>query len=107
VVLNDSLIVGQQRARIAALALQGRLPTVFPDQRDGALGGLMGYGANVAEEFRGRAGYVDRILKGARPADLAVEGPTTFDLAINLKTADALGLTIPPSVLAQATEVVQ
>jgi putative ABC transport system substrate-binding protein len=107
VVLADSLIIGQQRGQIVEFALSSRVPTMFPDQRAVPLGGLMGYGANVAEEFRGRARYVDRILKGARPADLPVEGPTKFDFFINLKTAQALGLTIPPSVLQQATEIIQ
>ena len=69
-------------------------------------GGFMAYGPSVPESFRRAAGYVDRILKGAKPAELSVEQPTQFDLVINLKTAQALGITIPPSLLFQATEVI-
>jgi len=95
------------RARIAELAAQKHLPAVFDDRAYVDAGGLMNYGPNFADSWQRAAGYVDRILKGAKPADLPVEHPSKFDLVINLRTAAALGLTIPPSVLAQATEVLR
>jgi putative ABC transport system substrate-binding protein len=104
--VGDAIIVGNQ-ARIVEFATRSQLPAIY-DRRafvDG--GGLMAYGPNTAEMWRRAATYVDKILKGANPADLPVEQPTKFDFVINLKTAQALGLTIPQSVLAQATEIVQ
>ncbi len=93
--------------RIVQAAAQHNLPAIY-DRRDFVVaGGLMAYGANDAASFRRAAYYVDRILKGTKPADLPVEQPTTFDFVINLKTAQALGLAIPQHVLLQATEVVQ
>ena len=80
---------------------------MFESRRYVEDGGLMGYGPNFSNLFRRSATYVDKILKGAKPRDLPVEQPTTFDFMINLKTAQTLGLTIPPSVLQQATEVIQ
>jgi putative tryptophan/tyrosine transport system substrate-binding protein len=94
-------------ARIADLALKYRLPTMHDFREYVDAGGLMCYGANRSDFFRRAATYVDKILKGASPADLPVEQPTKFDLVINLKTAQALGLTIPEEVLIQATEVIQ
>jgi putative ABC transport system substrate-binding protein len=97
-----------QRARLVELAAKHRLPTMY-DQKEFVVGsgGLMSYGANFHDLFRRAAGYVDKILKGAKPADLPVEQPTKYELAINLRTAKALGLTIPPAVLARADEVIE
>lgn len=95
------------RKRIAELALQHRLPSMFEAQDAVDSGGLISYGANYDAMFRRAAFYVDKILKGAKPADLPVEQPTKFEMVINLKTAKALGLTIPQSVLLQADEVIK
>jgi putative ABC transport system substrate-binding protein len=89
------------RARIVALATTNRLPTIFGEGAYVEVGGLMSYAANSADLFRRAATYVDKILKGANPADLPVEQPTKFELMMNLKTAKQIGLTIPPNVLAQ------
>ena len=106
VVLTDPLTVTQQ-ARIGALATAPRLPAIF-DRRGFAVGGgLLSYGPDTSYLYRRAASYVDKILKGAKPADLPVEQPTKFDLVVNLRTAQALGLAIPREVLMQATEVVQ
>jgi putative ABC transport system substrate-binding protein len=93
--------------RLAALAVQHRLPAIYTTRSFAEAGGLLAYGPKSADVSRLGAGYVDRILKGAKPADLPVERPTAFELALNLKTAQALGLTIPPSLLFQATEVIR
>jgi putative ABC transport system substrate-binding protein len=95
------------RRSIADFALQSRLPAIHPFRESVDAGGLMSYGANVPDLYRRAAGYVDRILKGAHPGELPVEQPTKFDLAINLKTANLLGLTIPPALLLQADELVR
>jgi putative ABC transport system substrate-binding protein len=89
------------------LAAKRRMPTMFMDRDYVAAGGLMSYGSNFSEEFRHAAEYVDKILKGAKPGDLPVEQPTKFELVINLKTAKALGLTIPQSLLQRADGVIQ
>jgi putative ABC transport system substrate-binding protein len=97
----------QQRARLAELARASRLQTLSGETGYAEAGGLMNYGPDISGSFRRVAVYVDKILKGTKPAELPVEQPTTFELVINLKTAEALGLTMPPSVLFQASELIR
>jgi len=101
------IFVSVRRATIVALAARHRLPAVYPNRVDAAAGGLMSYGTDNSDLFRRSAAYVDRIFKGAKPADLPVQNPTKFTLVINLKTAKALGVTFPPSLLAGADEVIE
>jgi len=105
-VLGSNMFVSERR-RLVDLAAEKRLPAVYSARELVDAGGLMSYGANLADLNRRAATYVDRILKGTKPADLPVEQPTKFELIINLKTAKALGLTIPQSVLGRADEVIQ
>ena len=93
--------------QLIAFAAKNRLPTMFMDRDYVATGGLLSYGSEYSEQFRRAADYVAKILEGARPADLPVEQPTKFDLVVNLKTAKALGLTIPQSLLLRADQVIQ
>jgi putative ABC transport system substrate-binding protein len=105
-VCTESLVAAN-RVRIVVLALGARLPTIYGEQTHVEAGGLMSYGANVSDLFRRAGDFVDKILRGAKPAGLPVEQPTKFDLVINLITATALGLTIPPTLLARADEVIE
>jgi putative tryptophan/tyrosine transport system substrate-binding protein len=95
-----------RRSAIAQFAQSNRLASMYAAREYVDAGGLISYGANVSDMFRRAATYVDKILKGARPADLPVEQPTKFELVVNLKTAKALGLTIPQSILVRADEII-
>ena len=104
--LPDGMLV-DNRKRLAEFSVKSRLPAIFPEREFAEAGGLMTYGPNTASNFYRAATYVDKILKGAKPADLPIEQPTKFELVINLKTATALGLTIPPSLLLRADQVIE
>lgn len=93
--------------KIVGLAARYRLPAMYLEQRYLAEGGLLSYGPNSTDKYRRAGAYVDKILKGEKPGDLPVEQPTRFVLIVNLKTAEALGITVPPSILAQADEVIE
>jgi putative tryptophan/tyrosine transport system substrate-binding protein len=105
-VLNDAVLVAS-RQRITALAAKHRLPTIYASREYVDVGGLISYGANYPDLYRRAATYVDKILKGAKPAELPVEQPIKLEISINLKAATALGLTVPPTMLARADEVVE
>ncbi len=105
--LIQSVGLGRHRRRIVELAAKSRLPAIYTRDQWVAAGGLMSYGSSWPDLFRRAATYVDKILKGAKPADLPVEQPRKFDLVINLKSAKQLGITIPPKILYQATKVVK
>jgi putative ABC transport system substrate-binding protein len=106
IVVPDGLFYSYRR-EIVALVNAAHLPAIYPEREYADDGGLMSYGANVSDNFRRAADYVDRILKGANPADLPIQEPVKFDFVVNQKTAAALGLTIPPSILARADEVIE
>src|SRR5215813_11701297 len=97
----------RSRWRIAELALRNRLPSIFSTREYAQAGGLMSYGENLSDFYRRAASFVDKIFKGAKPADLPIDQPTRFNLVINRKTADALGVTIPPQLYIFADEVIE
>ena len=105
-VMTDAVFT-HHRVELRDLASKSRLPVMYGQRLYPEVGGLMSYGVDLRDSFRRAATYVDKILKGAKPADLPVEQPTKIELVINLKTAKALGLTIPQSVLTRADEVIQ
>jgi putative tryptophan/tyrosine transport system substrate-binding protein len=106
IVPGEPMFLGE-KSRIVEFAASHKLPAIYSAREFTAIGGLMSYGADLKDNFRRAASYVDKILKGAKPADLPVEQPTKFQLVVNLKTAQALGLTIPPLILAGADEVIE
>ena len=107
VVPLSSAFFNFQRERIVSLAVKYRIPVVYESRLFVEIGGLMSYGPDYRDVFKRLAGYADKVLRGAKPADLPVQQPTKFELVINLKTAKALGLTSPPAVLARADEVIE
>ena len=106
-IVTASAMAVVHRDKLIALAAQHRMPAVYLSELFVAHGGLISYGADIVDQSRRAAAYVDRILKGDKPADLPVQAPTKYELVVNLKTAKALGLTVPPTLLARADEVIE
>jgi putative ABC transport system substrate-binding protein len=107
VIVLTSVMLASERKRLVDAAAKNRLPAVYPWREGADAGGLIAYGPSNGDLVRRAAGYVDKILRGAKPADLPVEQPTKFELVINLKTAKALGINISPTLLARADEVIE
>jgi ABC-type uncharacterized transport system substrate-binding protein len=107
VILIPSPLMGASHRVIISLANRHRLPSIFSFRYFPANGGLVSYGVDLVDLYRQAAGYIDRVLRGERPADLPVQGPTKYELVINSKTAKALGLEVPPTLLARADEVIE
>ena len=106
-IVTTSALAQIHRDLIISLATRHRLPAIYPYRLFVTAGGLMSYGPDVLDQYRNAASYVDRILKGEKPADLPVQQPSKFELAINLKTAKVLSLEVPPAVLASATDLIE
>jgi putative ABC transport system substrate-binding protein len=106
-ILPPDAVTGKHRSLIIALAAKHRLPAVYGGLAFAEAGGLIQYGASIEETFRGAASYVDRILKGEKPADLPVQQPTKFELVINMRTAKALGLAVPNTLLVYADKLIE
>jgi ABC-type uncharacterized transport system substrate-binding protein len=104
---NDPVLTGSEGERVRGFAIAHRLPAIFESKVHAVRGGLLSYGPDLTENYRGAAAYVDKILKGAKPTDLPIQRPTKFELAINLNTAKAIGLPVPPSLLARADAVIE